>query len=133
MFYEPTLLKTVPVPGRGPKIRAEYRVDPSSGDTPEKLAAEFAIGDAVYKTLQHHFRGHFWDVELVGGVIKIGIKALLGKWTYNFPARDLTHWRVIEAGGHILERFNIPRSTIDVPAFVAARKNRVRSGQKPPA
>ncbi len=135
MFYEVPLLKSAPVnTGRGPKVNAQYRADVTSRDDPAKLGAEFAIGESVYTTLQNHYPGHFWNVELTGGMVKIGIPPLLGQWTYNFPARHLTHWRVIEAGGHILERFNIPRSTLDVAAFVNARNTKAirRANQRPP-
>jgi hypothetical protein len=40
---------------------------------------------------------------------------------------------VIRAGGEILERFNIPRTNLDVASFLAAKKMAVKNGGNAPS
>lgn len=102
--------------------------------TPAKLPAELAICKWVSALLHAHYRGHFWGVQVQGGIVRIGIPALLGNWTWNIPVRHLTPQLVVKAGGDILERFNIPRSSLDmgIAQFIDARQHRVRASQTPP-
>lgn len=126
------------VDGRGPRVQMQLKYD--SGVSFSEREADTAAADLtttkwVAEVLHSHFRGHFWSVEVSShqGLCRIGIPVLLGNWTWNIPLPLLTHAMVLKAGGEILERFNIPRSSLDVAAFVKAREHRVeRVSQKPP-
>jgi hypothetical protein len=94
-----------------------------------------AIAKMVAEDLHTYYRGHFWAVHVDSkqGICLITIPVLLGNWKYKIPLTGLTTEMVVRAGGEILERFNIPRSSLDVAAFVAAREKRVsRASQRPP-
>lgn len=98
--------------------------DSKSGDT-DKIASELTMAKAIGRILYSHYPGHPWAVEVLAdqGVAKITIPPLLGvNWGYILHLDKLTAspQPVIEAGGHILERFNIPRSTIDIGAYLNA-------------
>lgn len=126
------------VDGRGPRVQMELKYD--SGGTFTEREAETAASDLtttkwVAEVLTNHYRGHFWSVQVSSqqGLCRIGIPVLLGNWTWNIPLGLLNVAMVIKAGGELLERFNIPRSSLDVAAFVKAREKRVsRVSQKPP-
>jgi hypothetical protein len=97
------------------------------------------LARAIGAKLSEAFPGHPWFVEVdsVGGMVHISIPALMHNWRFNLRLRDLASdpgWKaVIKAGGEILERWNIPRSTIDVAAFNAALTRKLHGHRdKPP-
>lgn len=136
-FDIPILVKRGAVPGSGPNVEMQLRHAPSGtfpGDH-ARAQAEMRIAKGVGEMLHRQFRGHFWQVEvdIKQGVCLITIPILLGNWKYNIPLKALRPELVMRAGGEILERFNLPRSSIDVAAFCEARGKRVsRASHKPP-
>ncbi len=126
------------VPGRGPRVEYQFQ-EGKRGTFLEEAAnnreADQTLMKEVSRILHTHYRGHFWAVMVDShqGVCQITIPILLGNWGWTILLTELTPWLVIKAGGDILERFNIPRSGLDVARFVEAREHRVsRASQKPP-
>jgi hypothetical protein len=125
---EQVLLKTVDVQhgrNRGMRHRVYGEASPYSGNA-EKLPAEIALCKRIGDTLSHAYPGHPWMVSANSdqGIAQIGIPVLLGNWTWNFHMdKDITDEDVVRAGGEILERFKIPRSTIDIAAYLSALKS----------
>lgn len=98
----------------------------------QDLEMRFAkkIGDVLYAA----YPGHLWavtvhiDAKTAGA--KISLPVLMGAaMCYAMPLTAIVNSPnelekiVREAGGHILERFRIPRSGIDVAAFLHAREH----------
>lgn len=95
-----------------------------SGET-DAIPAEVTMCKDIARVLMKHYPGHPWAVEVMmdQGVATVGIPPLLGpNWAYVLHLDKIGPGmkEVIEAGGHILERFKIPRSTIDFAAYQAA-------------
>jgi len=95
-----------------------------------------AIGDK----LTEHYPGHPWFVEVdsIGGLVHISIPVLMHNWRFNLKLRELASdpglKLVVKAGGEILERWQVPRSRIDVAAFSAAMRHRLHGHkERPPA
>lgn len=139
-FDIPILLRTGNVPGSGMRVQYAMQRDRAgtfAEEEEENAAADLATTKWVAELLHAHYRGHFFAVATDShqGVCWITIPILLGNWKFMLRLKDLNPAKVIKAGGELLERFNIPRSNIDVglAAFVDARKRSV-SGirQKPP-
>ena len=94
----------------------------------DKIASEMAIAKNITEILQHFYPGHFWMVHVDArqGIAYLKIPTLMPKsHCYNIHLHrvsgpnDLV--RVVKHfGGEILERFNIPRSGIDVSSYCAA-------------
>jgi len=135
----PILLRKGLVPGSGPRVQYQLqhqRAGVFAEEGRKNAGADMAITKWVAELLHSHYRGHFWAVATDShqGVCLITIPTLLGNWKWCIRLNELTPWMVIKAGGDILERFNIPRSAIDVAAFCEARLRRVsRASQKPPS
>lgn len=128
MFHEPTLMQSGRMMVRGGAMKVETYGERASrdGDT-SKIPAEVTICKAIGRVLMAHYPGHPWHVEVMAdqGIAKITIPPLLGiNWGYILHLdkldTDVGMKSVIEAGGHILERFKIPRSTIDLASYIAA-------------
>lgn len=136
--FDIPVLRAGLVPGKGNKVEYQFKAgEPGlfAREEADRQAADLTTTKWVGEVLHSHYRGHFWSVEVssVQGVCLIGIPVLLGNWKYIIKLRHLTAKTVIEAGGHILERFKIPRSSLDVAAFVGARKHRIsRANHNPP-
>lgn len=102
--------------------------NPRQQETEMRIAKR--IGDVLYAA----YPGHLWAVKVhldqkTAGA-QISLPVLMGAATcYAMPLTALLSSpndleRVVrEAGGHILERFRIPRSGIDVAAFLHAREH----------
>lgn len=98
---------------------------------------DLMVAKAITRVLLSHYRGHFWVVECdsAQGIAWISIPVLLGDWKYIFHlSEDITPGMIIRAGGEILERFNMPRSNLDIASFIAAKKMAVsrRDDSRPP-
>lgn len=96
---------------------------------------DMMVAKAITRVLLSQYRGHFWVVESnrAQGIAWISIPLLLGEWKYKFSlSEEITPAMIIRAGGDILERFNIPRSNLDVASFIAAKKFAVKNGGAPP-
>jgi hypothetical protein len=121
--------------GSGNAVSLELRHERNGTHGDEHIAADMDMAKQVGECLHKHYRGHFWAVHVDSkqGVCLISIPVLLGNWKYLIKLRDLTPLAVFNAGGEILERFNIPRSALDVAAFCEARKLAVSTiNQTPP-
>lgn len=97
---------------------------------------DLMVAKAITRVLLSHYRGHFWVVECdsAQGIAWISIPILLGEWKYIFHlSEDITPAMIIRAGGEILERFNMPRSNLDIASFIAAKKQAVWRGGDLPA
>lgn len=134
---DPITVRTDHVKARAgtPRVQVQSRITPSSLSNADRDRIDMQTARGVGRLLHSHYAGHFWSVEVDSrqGVCLIGIVLLLGNWKYKLPLASMTPADVIRAGGEILERFNIPRSSIDVAAFVNAKKRAVsRASDKPP-
>lgn len=123
--------------GQG-NVSLEQRYIPS-GDPEEHdphAAWDMMVAKAITRVLLGHYRGHFWEVTVSRkqGIATITIPLLLGNWKYKFSlTEDISPAHIIRAGGEILERFNIPRTNMDLPAFLAAKSRAVtRASERPP-
>lgn len=136
LFSEPTLVSRARVQsGRDVMEMRAYGERASRDGDISKIGAEVTIAKAIGRVLQSHYPGHPWFVEVMAdqGVAKITIPPLLGM---NFGYilhldkldSDAGMKSVVEAGGHILERFEIPRSTIDLAAYIAAEEKNPLTG-----
>lgn len=110
------------------EVQQRY-VPPADPEEHDPHAAwDLMVAKAMHRVLTGHYRGHFWETYASrrDGVAWISIPLLLGNWRYVFHlTEDITPAMIIRAGGEILERFNIPRSQLDVPAFLLAKKRAV--------
>jgi hypothetical protein len=120
--------------GRGVMQISTY-VERQSRDDDGAGAREVTIAKAIGRLLAHHYPGHPWSVEVSihGGYATIGIPPLLGpNWGYILHLNQIDTEsgmkRVVEAGGHILERFQIPRSGMDPAAYAAILKSNPLAG-----
>lgn len=136
MFSEPTLLSSTRERlARGTMLTETYGERSSRDGDTSKINYEVTLAKAIGRVLQQHYAGHPWFVEVMAdqGIAKITIPPLLG---VNFGyilhldklASDTGMKSVIEAGGHILERFRIPRSTIDIAAYITAEDKNPLAG-----
>lgn len=94
------------------------------------------VAKAITRVLLSQYRGHFWEAycDSKQGIAWITIPLLLGNYKYIFHlSNDITPAMIIRAGGEILERFNIPRTQMDVASFVAAKSRAVKNGGTPPS
>ncbi|HWW46305.1 MAG TPA: hypothetical protein VNZ94_00500 [Xanthobacteraceae bacterium] len=100
--------------------------DPEEKDP--HAAWDMMVAKAMQRVLTAHYRGHFWETycSRKDGIAWITIPLLLGNWKWVFKlSEDITPEMIIRAGGEILERFNIPRSGLDLPAFLNAKKRAI--------
>ena len=107
-------------------------------ETDDKIGAEMEIAKNITEILQHFYPGHFWMVHVDArqGIAYLKIPTLMPKsHCYNIHLHrvsgpnDLV--RVVKKyGGEILERFDIPRSGIDVSAYCAARRTKTLMSYK---
>lgn len=111
--------------GRGKMDVKVYGERSSRDGTVEHVPAELRLCKEFANVLNRHYPGHPWSVEVMvdQSIATIGIPPLLGvNWAYvlHLDKIDVDYKQVVEAGGEILERFHIPRSGIDLAAYVAA-------------
>lgn len=103
-----------------------------SRDSEKNASADVATAKRIGELLNHHYCGHPWFVSVDShqGIAYICIPVLMREWRYIIPLTKLTDKAVIEAGGQILERYNMPRSTIDFAAFNRAYDLRIRNSRQ---
>lgn len=130
MFDDPVLLGSarLQMAGRGMKVKTYGERAGRSGDT-DAIPAEVRLCKEMARILFAHYPGHPWSVEVHAeqGYAFITIPPLLGaNWGYILHLDkidgDAFRSSVIEAGGNLLERFNIPRSTIDIVHYLELEK-----------
>lgn len=79
--------------------------------------ADMALAKAVGETLTSHYSGHSWMVVACHrtGLVKVKLPFMVDKVWYTIRISELASdpglRSIIKAGGEILERFNIPRSS----------------------
>lgn len=102
-----------------------------SREKEKNAAADVAMAKRIGELLNMHYCGHPWFVSVDShqGIAYICIPVLMREWRYVIPLPKLTDKMVIEAGGHILERYRMPRSTIDFAAFHKAHDLRIRNSR----
>lgn len=114
-----------------PRIELQTRYTPPADPEEADPFAErdLMVAKALTRVLLGAYPGHFWETgaDHKQGIAWITIPLLLGgNWKHVFRlSEDLTPADVIRAGGALLERFNIPRSTLDLPAFLAAKSRAI--------
>ena len=118
--------------------RVVYDAPGEPGDYDPFAVADLSLSKACTETLEFHYPGHFWEVmaDHAQGIVLVSIPILTKKYKYVVKIRalvsDPSQRAIVRAGGEILERFKIPRSSLDLSAFMAAR-NKVGYGDaKPP-
>jgi hypothetical protein len=128
-FDTPVLLGTarLAMAGRGMKVKTYGERAARSEDT-SKIPAEVRQCKEIARILFDHYPGHPWSVEVDAeqGYAFITIPPLLGaNWGYilHLDKLGVGPEPIIEAGGHLLERFRIPRSTVDIAAYSEAENN----------
>lgn len=125
------------------RTRATHRTEVQQYTTPREdgtadphAAWNLTVAKAMFRVLLAAYPGHFWEVNVdrEKGIAWITIPLLLGNWKYVFKlSEDIQPADITRAGGSILERFNIPRSALDIGDFINAKKLAVsRASQIPP-
>lgn len=80
----------------------------------EQLANE-SIAKNVAEVLDKHYPGHAWAVnaDVMQGIVKVHNLNLSGEWGFILKMdallNDPTERPIVNAGGELLERFNISR------------------------
>jgi hypothetical protein len=97
--------------------------DPDEHDP--HAAWDLMVAKAFTRVLLDRYPGHFWEVTVSRkqGIAAIAIPILMGptqKYVLKL-SEDLQPPHIWRAGGEILERFNIPRSGMDLTSFLTAR------------
>jgi hypothetical protein len=126
MIDDPVLLGTARLQqgGRAMRVKQYGERAGKSGET-KAVPAEVRLCGEIYRILSAHYPGHPWSIEVHAeqGFAFITIPPLLGSnWGYVLHLdklhADAFRASVIEAGGNLLERFEIPRSTIDLARYI---------------
>lgn len=106
---------------RGMRHRLYAEADPFTNTT-ERVPAELALCKRIGDLLSKHYAGHPWmvNVDAKQGIAQISIPVLLGNWSYILHMDKIDDQVIVKAGGEILERFKIPRTTIDIAAYLTA-------------
>lgn len=121
MSPEEVLLKSAVIDDGPGRSRVSYYGDISTHRQP--TPADMTAAKEIFRVLKREFPGHPWSVEVDAkeGWAKIGILQLLGpNWTMFMKFEDWTDQKVRDLAGQLLERFKIPRSTIDIAAYMSA-------------
>ncbi len=95
-------------------------------ETPDIPANDLILAKDMADTLNRHYPGHLWAVNVDGkqGMADIRNLGLSGTWGYrlrlvaNYSASEFLK-RVVSAGGEILERFRLRRGAADNAAIAA--------------
>lgn len=127
---DPILLKSTTVDRTRTSHRTQvqqYQLpngDPDERDDPHAEWNQM-VAKAMFRVLLAAYPGHFWEVvvDREKGIAWITIPLLLGNWRYLFKlSEDIQPHHITNAGGEILERFNIPRSALNIADFINAKK-----------
>lgn len=130
----PALLRKLGAPA---DMRLMRHVDqPDDGmdhDNAMRIANETEMARDIAMLLNFYYPGHAWEVTVDsrhgGAQLRIAV-LMTGSHCYFMAFNDLaTHGdfrkRVRDAGGELLERFQIPRNSFDLNAYVEARPKAV--------
>jgi hypothetical protein len=130
----PALLRKLGVPN---EMRMDSHYDaPDEGldhETAWRIASETDMARKIATVLNFYYPGHAWEVTVDsrhgGAQLRIAI-LMTGSQCFFMRFDDIaTHndfrKRVRDAGGELLERFNIPRAGFDLTAFIEAQPKAV--------
>lgn len=90
---------------------------------------EQKIAHQIGETLNEHYPGHAWcvEVQLLQGVASIRNLNLSGEWGFMLHLdkllQDPTPKPIINAGGELLERYNISRGEFNDNEFEHRQRN----------
>ena len=118
---------------RAPKVtsKTEYENKWSGVKADDAQARDIELATIIGDKLTEHYPGHPWYVEVDsnGRMVHISIPVLMHNHRFNIRMRDLHSdpglKLVIRAGGEILERWKMPRTTMNVADFKAAQRHRI--------
>lgn len=85
------------------------------------------VGSRIEEILKYHYPGYPWKCisDAFQGMVYFNIPVLMGAtlhWTIRLAEwSDLNPKLVIDGGGEVLERLNLPRTGFDAASFVKAR------------
>ena len=106
-----------------------FSVDPTltEGGYDPHTNSDQRLADAIMNTLQQHYPGHPWFVEVSHhrnvGIAKIKLPGFTD-YSFILKIRDLVSdpglKSVVAAGGQFLERYRLPRSGIDYASYLAS-------------
>jgi hypothetical protein len=123
--------RQAPVRERVMEKRLMY-VPPLDGSLDPYREFDAFIAKRIDEILSHHFPGYPWKVisNAQQGVVYFNIPVLMGE-TLHYLIKlaqwdDLNPKLVIDSGGELLERMNLPREGFEVMSFLEARDNRHR-------
>ena len=90
---------------------------------------ENEIAKNVAECLQGLYPDHQWacNADLMGGVVHIYNLNLSGKWGFLMKVKDVIEdgWkkRIRDAGGELLERYNLSRGRLNIAQYEALPTN----------
>ena len=130
---DPALLKvTKERPAGGPPLEIAWTHEPSPSLDPHGLRKDYDLWVAkrAMELLQSKYPGYPWSVraDSAKGSLTLSIPSLLGPcWCFHVAWPDLQPATIVRGGGELLERFRLPRSMIDLAAFLTATKDKAIS------
>ena len=108
-------------------------VPPIDGSVDPHRGFDQFVATRISEILNHHFPGYPWKVisDAAQGVVYFNIPQIMGEtlhWLIRLKQwSDLSPKLVIDGGGQLLERMNLPRCGFEVMSFIEARANRSKS------
>ena len=96
-----------------------------TGATDPHAAFDDRMARAIGRVLHQHYQGHDWNVWVSRetGIAKIWLSCLMNpQYPYVLHLAGLQSHDVMRAGGEILERYQLPRSTIDFALVKGVRR-----------
>lgn len=103
---------------------------PLDGSLDPHREFDLFVSRRISEILTHHYPGYPWKVvsNAQQGVIYFNVPVLMGDtlhWLIKLKQwDDLNPKIVIDGGGELLERMNLPRRGFEVMSFLEARDNR---------
>jgi hypothetical protein len=91
-------------------------------------ANDMILAKEIADTLNTHYPGHLWAINVDGGVANIHDLMLSGQWGYRllltnmYSASELKK-DTIRAGGEILERFRLSRGQFSEAQYTQLKTN----------
>ncbi len=105
---------------------------PLDGSLDPHREFDLFVSKRINEILTHHYPGYPWKAvsNAQQGVVYFSIPALMGDtlhWLIKLGQwNDLSPKLIIDGGGELLERMNLPRRGFEVMSFVEARGNKHR-------
>lgn len=106
---------------------------PLDGSLDPHRGFDLFVAARIFEILSHHYPGYPWKVvsNAQQGIVYFNIPRIMGE-TLHWLIRlkqwdDLNPKLVIDGGGELLERMNLPRAGFEVMSFIEARDNKHKS------